>query len=70
MQVLSSGKGYNAKTDEWVNMIDSGIIDPAKVTISALNNAVSIAGSLLTTECAIVDDPDEKKMENPLPGQY
>lgn len=69
-QVLSSGKGYNAKTDEWVDMIDSGIIDPAKVTISALNNAVSIAGSLLTTECAIVDDPDEKKMENPLPGQY
>lgn len=60
-QTLSSNLGYNAKTDEWVDLLESGIIDPVKVTICALKNAVSIASSLLTTECAIVDDPEEKK---------
>jgi chaperonin GroEL len=49
------GMGYNAYTGEWVDMFEAGIIDPAKVTTSALKNAVSIAGTLLTTECAITD---------------
>ncbi len=54
------GVGYNAYTGEWVNMIEAGIIDPAKVTTSALKNAASIAGTLLTTECAITDIPEPK----------
>ena len=54
------GVGYNAYTGEWVNMIQAGIIDPAKVTTSALKNAASIAGTLLTTECAITDIPEPK----------
>ncbi|MDE6736294.1 MAG: chaperonin GroEL [Treponemataceae bacterium] len=52
------GVGYNAAKDEWVNMMDAGIIDPAKVTRSALQNAASVAGMLLTTECAITDIPE------------
>ena len=54
------GVGYNAYTGEWVNMIDAGIIDPAKVATSALKNAASIAGTLLTTECAVPDIPEPK----------
>lgn len=54
------GVGYNAYTGEWVNMIEAGIIDPAKVATSALRNAASIAGTLLTTECAITDIPEPK----------
>ena len=54
------GVGYNAYSGEWVNMISAGIIDPAKVTTSALKNAASIAGTLLTTECAITDIPEPK----------
>ena len=52
------GTGYNAYTGEWVDMMDAGIIDPAKVTRSALQNAASVAGMLLTTECAITDIPE------------
>ena len=52
------GIGYNAAKGEWVNMMDAGIIDPAKVTRSALQNAASVAGMLLTTECAITDIPE------------
>lgn len=54
------GVGFNARTGEWVNMLESGIIDPAKVTCSALKNAASVAGTLLTTECAITDIPEPK----------
>jgi chaperonin GroEL len=53
-----AGIGYNAATGEWVNMMDAGIIDPAKVTRCALQNAASVAGMLLTTECAITDIPE------------
>ena len=53
-----AGVGYNAAKDEWVNMMEAGIIDPAKVTRSALQNAASVAGMLLTTECAITDIPE------------
>lgn len=51
------GVGYNAKTDEWVNMIEAGIVDPTKVTRSALQNAASVSALLLTTEGVIADKP-------------
>lgn len=60
----SAGVGYNAATGEWVDMLKAGIIDPAKVTRSALQNAASIASLLLTTECAVTDIP---KPEAPAP---
>ncbi|MCH5295163.1 MAG: chaperonin GroEL [Treponema sp.] len=59
------GVGYNAATDEWVNMMDAGIIDPAKVTRCALQNAASVAGMLLTTECAITDIPEPPAPQMP-----
>jgi chaperonin GroEL len=55
---VAEGKGdfgYNAKTDEYVDMLKAGIIDPKKVTRVALENAASVAGMILTTECALVD---------------
>ena len=52
--------GYNIKTGEYVDMIKKGIIDPTKVTRTALENAVSVAGTMLITECTIVDDPETK----------
>ena len=52
------GSGYNAKTDKYVNMLDAGIIDPKKVTRIALENAASVAGMILTTECALVAESD------------
>jgi len=51
------GFGFDAETSQWVNMVDSGIMDPVKVTRSALQNAASIASLILTTECAITDIP-------------
>ena len=59
------GIGFNAETGEWEDMIKAGIIDPSKVTRSALQNAASIASLLLTTECAITDIKEE---EPPMPG--
>ncbi|MDR2631323.1 MAG: chaperonin GroEL [Spirochaetaceae bacterium] len=61
------GVGFDAAKLEWVDMVKAGIIDPAKVTRSALQNAASIASLLLTTECAITDIP-EKKDPPPMPG--
>ncbi|MTJ06787.1 MULTISPECIES: chaperonin GroEL [unclassified Anabaena] len=52
--------GFNASTNEFVDMLEAGIVDPAKVTRSALQNAASIAGMVLTTECIIVDKPEPK----------
>jgi chaperonin GroEL len=54
------GIGFNALTGEWVNMVEAGIIDPAKVTRSALQNAASGASMFLTTEAVVVDKPEEK----------
>ncbi|HJV45454.1 MAG TPA: chaperonin GroEL [Bacillota bacterium] len=54
------GTGFNAATGEWVNMIEAGIVDPAKVTRSALQNAASVAAMFLTTEAVIADKPEEK----------
>ena len=61
-----TGMGYNIKTGEYVDMIEEGIIDPTKVTRTALENAVSVAGTMLITECTIVDDPEDKKEEDPM----
>lgn len=52
--------GYNAVTNEFIDMFTAGIVDPAKVTRSALQNAASIAGMVLTTECIVVDQPEPK----------
>ncbi len=52
--------GFNAATNEYVDMFEAGIVDPAKVTRSALQNAASIAGMVLTTECIVVDKPEPK----------
>ncbi len=62
--------GYDALNNKYVNMFEAGIIDPAKVTRSALQNAASIASMLLTTEVAIVEKPEEKKEMPPMPPEY
>ncbi len=67
VQKVKDGKadfGYNARTDSYENLMAAGVIDPAKVTRVALENAASIAGMFLTTECVIA----EKKEENPAPA--
>jgi chaperonin GroEL len=53
------GIGFNAATGEWVNMVDAGIVDPTKVTRSALQNAGSVAAMFLTTEAVVADKPEE-----------
>lgn len=53
-----AGTGFNAATGEWVNMIDAGIIDPVKVTRSALQNAASVASLILTTEAVVANQPE------------
>ena len=58
---LDGNMGYNAADDEYVDMLKAGIIDPKKVERCALQNAASVAGLLLTTECMICDLPEEKK---------
>ena len=52
------GWGYNAYSEEYMDMIENGIVDPTKVTRSSLENAASIAGCVLTTESLVVDKPD------------
>ena len=61
----NAGEGYNALTDEYVNMVDAGILDPVKVSRSALQNANSIAATLLTTESAV---SIIKEKEPPMPA--
>ncbi len=55
------GFGYDAKTEQYVDMLKAGIIDPKKVTRVALENAGSVSGMILTTECALIDIPEEDK---------
>ncbi len=59
--------GYNARAGEYVNMVEAGILDPAKVTRNALESAGSIAGLVLTTETLIADDPDQKEAAPAMP---
>ena len=60
--------GYDIRNEETVNMKEAGIIDPAKVTRTALENAASVAGTILLTECVIVEDPDSKDEVDPMAG--
>ena len=60
--------GYNARTDEYVNMFEAGVIDPTKVSRVALENAASVAGMFLTTECAIADIPEPAAPAMPAGG--
>lgn len=64
IQKVKEGKkdyGYNARTDQYMNLIEAGVIDPTKVSRVALENAASVASMLLTTECIIADIPEEDK---------
>ncbi|MDO5683132.1 MAG: chaperonin GroEL, partial [Propionibacteriaceae bacterium] len=67
VRALPAGEGLNAATGEYVAMIPAGIIDPAKVTRSALQNAASIAALFLTTEAVIADKPEKA---GPMPGGH
>jgi chaperonin GroEL len=71
-QAQAAGKngniGYDVISDAYVDMVDAGIIDPAKVTRSAVENAASIAGMILTTEALITDKPEEKAAAPAMPG--
>ena len=60
--------GYNLETETFVNMKQAGIIDPAKVTRTALENAASVAGTILLTECTVVDKPEDKKQDDMMGG--
>ena len=60
--------GYNAQTDAYEDLVKAGVIDPTKVTRTALQNASSIAGLLLTTECVVVEKKEEKPAPPAPPG--
>src|SRR5690606_19065640 len=65
--------GYNAQTDTYEDLVEAGVIDPTKVTRTALQNAASIASLLLTTECVVVEKPEEEKspaMPGGMGGMY
>jgi chaperonin GroEL len=64
LKAQKPGVGYNAANDQWVDMIEAGIVDPTKVTRSALQNAASVSALLLTTEAVVADLPEE----NPAPA--
>lgn len=71
VQKIREGKGdfgYNARTDEYVNMYEAGVIDPTKVARVALENAASVAGMFLTTECGIVDVPEKEPAAPAMPA--
>ncbi len=60
--------GYNAQTDTYEDLVAAGVIDPTKVTRTALQNAASVAGLLLTTECVVVEKKEEEKAPAMPPG--
>ena len=64
----SEGTGFNAATGEWVDMISAGIIDPVKVTRSALQNAASVASLILTTEAVVANQPEPAAQAPAMPG--
>ncbi|MBC8028608.1 MAG: chaperonin GroEL [Pyrinomonadaceae bacterium] len=68
VEELKGNKGFNAATGEYEDLAAAGIIDPTKVVRTALQNAASIAGLLLTTDAAITDAPEPKKSGPPMPG--
>jgi chaperonin GroEL len=67
LDLTNTWLGYNIKEEVVVNMKEAGIIDPAKVTRTALENAASVAGTVLLTECVVVDSPEDKK-DDPMAG--
>jgi chaperonin GroEL len=71
VQKVREGKGdfgYNAKDERFENLFEAGVIDPTKVSRVALENAASVAGMLLTTECVLADEPEEEKAGAGMPG--
>ncbi|MBI4422177.1 MAG: hypothetical protein HY554_00525 [Elusimicrobia bacterium] len=64
----SNATGLNAVTNEYVDLFKAGIVDPLKVTRSALQNAVSIVGIILATECLVADIPEQNAPAMPAPG--
>ncbi len=68
VKVGKDGVGFNCETMEYVDMFESGIIDPTKVTRAALQNAASVAGLMVTTECAITEKPEKEKTPPMPPG--
>ncbi|HJX91722.1 MAG TPA: chaperonin GroEL [Pyrinomonadaceae bacterium] len=68
VEQFKGNKGFNAATGEYEDLVAAGIIDPTKVVRTALQNASSIAGLLLTTDAAITDMPEPKKASPPMPG--
>ena len=65
---LEGNSGYNAATGEYGDMLEMGILDPAKVTRTALQAAASVAGLMITTEAMITDKPDEGGAAGGMPG--
>src|SRR5207244_12298684 len=71
VQKVKEGKGdfgFNARNEQYENLYKAGVIDPTKVTRIALENAASIAGMLLTTECVVADKPEPKSAAPAMPG--
>jgi chaperonin GroEL len=68
VEALKGARGFNASTGEFEDLVAAGIIDPTKVVRTALQNATSIAGLLLTTDAAVTDAPEPKKAAPPMPG--
>jgi chaperonin GroEL len=68
VEELKGNRGFNAATGQFEDLVTAGIIDPTKVVRTALQNAASIAGLLLTTEAAVTDAPEPKKAVSPMPG--
>jgi chaperonin GroEL len=71
VQKVRDGKGdygFNARTEQYEPLFEAGVIDPAKVSRIAIENAASIAGMMLTTECVIADRPKEEKAASPVPA--
>jgi chaperonin GroEL len=65
---MPTNEGFDAATEEYVDMVKAGIIDPTKVTRTALQNAASVASLMLTTEAMISDLPEEKSEMPGMPG--
>ena len=68
VQSMKGAKGFNAGSGEFEDLIEAGIIDPTKVVRTALQNAASISGLLLTTDAAVTEAPEPKKAAPPMPG--
>ena len=71
LELLDSGDatlGFNAQTDTYENLVQSGVIDPTKVVRTALQDAASVAGLLITTEATIAEMPEDKPAAGGMPG--